>query len=77
MKQIQISFGIPLNPGENEVPDEIATELIKGSDALIASLMKVSGKTEEEVREERKGKGIFTEMLTVTPGKAKKKEVNK
>lgn len=76
-KQIQMTYGLELNPGENDLPDDIAEDLVRGSDALIASIAEHTGKSEEKVREERKGKGTFTEVPTVTPGKAKKKEVNK
>jgi len=63
-EQIQMSFGISLKPGENDLPDEIAEELVKGSDALIASIAKASDKkSEEDVRKERKGKGIFTKVV--------------
>ncbi len=60
--QIQMSLGVPLEPGENNLPDEIAEELIKGSDILIATIAKKTGKSEAEVRKERKGKGIFTKI---------------
>lgn len=61
-KQIQVSYGMELKPGENDLPDEIAEDLVRGSDALIASIAEKTGKSEKEVRTERKGKGIFTKV---------------
>lgn len=72
-EQYQTSYGISLKPGINEVPDEIGEELIKGSDALITSLAKKAEKPEEEIRAERKGKGIFTRVKSEDLSPARRK----
>lgn len=73
-KQIQITYGILLNPGVNEVPDEIGEDLIKGSDSLIVSIAKKTKKTEAEVRKAREGKGIFTKIEELPVDSAIKKK---
>ncbi len=75
MEQTQVSHSIPLKPGENDLPDEIAQELIAGSDALVAGTAKVKGISEEEARKSLKGKGLFTAVKSLAaPTTTKKRE---
>ncbi len=53
-EQIQVSHSILLKPGENDLPDEIAQDLIAGSDALVASIANTKKKREWEAKPEDK-----------------------
>ena len=73
-EQIQVSHSILLKPGENDLPDEIAQELIAGSDALVANIAKANDISEEKVRELRKGQGLFTAVISPVAPTARKRE---
>lgn len=88
-EQLQAMHNIALVPGENDIPDEVAEELIAGSEALVVSIAetkkkrevaatgkKVSPATEAEVEEARKslkGKGLFTAAVSPAPALSAKK----
>lgn len=80
--QLQVMHQLALVPGENDIPDEIAQELIAGSEALVRNVANakknnvaratgrpVSPITDaeiEEARESLKGKGLFTALNAET-----------
>lgn len=70
-EQIQVKRGILLKPGENDLPDEIALELVAGSDNLVAGTAKVNDISEEKARKKLAGKGLCT---AVAGGFLKKKD---
>ena len=72
-RQLQVSHHVALTPGENELPDEVARDLIASSDALVKSIAKVKNISEDEVRKQRKGKGLFTAIESPTSVPAMKK----
>ena len=87
-EQIQVSHSILLKPGENDLPDEIARELIAGSEALVANIANAKKKRElkedekllpatdaeiEAARVSRKGKGLFTAITSPAPVSPTKK----
>ena len=74
-KQIQVSHDIVLEPGENDLPDDIARELIAGSDALVAGTAKTKNISEEAARKVLKGKGLFTAASPTLAPSTKKKGV--
>ena len=75
-KQFQIMYQVTLAPGENDLPDKIALELIAGSDALVESVADAKSISDDAARELLKGKGLCSPCVappTLSP--KKKKEV--
>ena len=66
-EQIQVSYSILLKPGENDLPDDMALELIAGSEVLVAGIAKANNISEDKARESMKGQGLFTAITSHAP----------
>lgn len=77
-KQFQILHQVILEPGENDLPDEIARALIAGSDALVENVAVAKSISTEAARESLKGKGLCSasSVASVISSKKKKEKDN-